>query len=506
MKYVLISLFTLILWSCSSTLHKRQVSQVASSRAVASENSESWKQCYMWKKKSCFKKHPYQSVDRKWYEFEYQYLNRRNEIHVEYNQCVIDAGKYCSEKHEQYETAEAMDTLKSEQKLAEDLKEISENTIWRNISIPGIDLSSEKIRQIFEFVTRMKAIHSEIVTKAEEGGYQFQENSLDAIHGFGMSLTGSAFAGLGVEIRHEAVIHDGIMAVFCAPGLEVITDVGLALELSLVKTLGCKDNAHYKGKFLSMSFGASAETLGLPVSGSISYSLGVNLTKYLDDMVKLKKAGKFSTRALAKELVRISQLHNQEIIDLSGNPEQAWSILFFSQFLSRSVEDKETSLELNERMKEIERDRVQMENIRSLSHLLKLVVQNAMTSPIFKNGKFPNLFLALYELTKQMSGCDSANLSAGLSLSLAPVSAGFSMHHYYKVTEVDLRDVLYLATFGPRTLMALKLGPKEFERFKNSLFNILKIIPDYVFNKCLPESTQKFYLDGKNIIELMKQD
>ena len=59
----------------------------------------------------------------------------------------------------------------------------------------------------------MKAIHSEIVTKIEESSRQFQESSLNALHGFGLSLTGSAFAGLGVEIRHEAVIHDGIMAV-----------------------------------------------------------------------------------------------------------------------------------------------------------------------------------------------------------------------------------------------------------------------------------------------------
>lgn len=505
MRYILLFLFTMLLWSCSSTLHKSQEKK-APVRALASEASEGWKQCYMWKKKSCFKKHPYQSVKRKWYEFEYQYLNRRNKLHVEYNQCVIEAGKYCSEKYEQYETAQVMDTLKSEQKLAEDLKEIAENSLWKNISIPGIDLSSEKIRQIFEFVTRMKAIHTEIVAKVEEGGYQIQESSLNALHGFGLSLTGSAFAGLGVEIRHEAVIHDGIMAVFCAPGLEVITDVGIALELSLVKTLGCMNNAHYKGKFLSMSFGASAETLGLPVSGSVSYSLGVNLTKYLQNMVKLKKTGQFSTRLLAKEIIELSSLSSQQMIEMTGNPQNAWSVLFFSQFLSRSIEEKDPSLELNRRMKEIEEDKMPLENIKSLSHLLKLVVQNAMTSPIFKNGGFPNLFLALHEMTKQMSGCDSANLSAGLSLSLAPVSAGFSMHHYYRVAEVDLRDVLYLATFGPRALMTLNLEAKEFERFKKALMNILNIIPDYLYNKCVPESTQKFYLDGKNIIELMKED
>ena len=458
-------------------------------------------------KEVLLKKHPYQTVESKWYEFEYQYLNRRNKLHVEYNQCVIEVGKYCSKKYEQHETAQIMDTLKSEQKLAEDLKEIAENSLWQNISIPGIDLSSEKIRQIFTLVTRMKAIHSEIVTKIEESGHQFQESSLNALHGFGLSLTGSAFAGLGVEIRHEAVIHDGIMAVFCAPGLEVMSDVGMALELSLVKTLGCMNNAHYKGKFLSMSFGASAEALGLPISGSVSYSLGVNLTNYLQSMVELKKTGKFSTRVLAKEIIEFTNLSSQQMIEMSGNPRAAWSVLFFSQFLSRSIEEKELSLELNKRMKEIEQNRIQLHNITSLSHLLKLVVQNAMTSPLFKTGAFPNLFLALHEMTKQMSGCDSANLSAGLSLSLVPVSAGFSMHHYYRITEVDLRDILYLASFGPRAaLMNLNLNDKDFERFKRAIMNIFNIIPDYLYNKCAPESVQKFYLDGKNIIELMKED
>jgi hypothetical protein len=255
-----------------------------------------------------------------------------------------------------------------------------------------------------------------------------------------------------------------------------------------------------------MSFGASAEALGLPISGSVSYSLGVNLTNYLQSMVKLKKIGKFSTRLLAKEIIEFTNLSSQQMIEMTGNPQTAWSVLFFSQFLSKSIEEKELSLELNKRMKEIEQDRIQLQNITSLSHLLKLVVQNAMTSPLFKTGAFPNLFLALHEMTKQMSGCDSANLSAGLSLSLVPVSAGFSMHHYYRITEVDLRDILYLAAFGPRALMNLNLNDKDFKRFKKAIMNILNIIPDYLYNKCAPESVQKFYLDGKNIIELMKED
>ena len=42
------------------------------------------------------------------------------------------------------------------------------------------------------------------------------------------------------------------------------------------------------------------------------------------------------------------------------------------------------------------------------------------------------------------------------------------MHHYYRITEVDLRDILYLAAFGPRALMNLNLNDKDFERFKKA--------------------------------------
>ncbi|MCO4792786.1 MAG: hypothetical protein KC493_03680 [Bacteriovoracaceae bacterium] len=498
-------LFTVLFSACSSTSHKAKV-KVERGRVLASETNVQWKQCYLWKKKSCSKRYPYQSINKKWYEFEYKYLNRRNKLHVQFNQCVIDAGIYCSDKFEKLETSKEMQTIKSEQKLSEDLKEISENTIWRNIQIPGINLSSERIKQIFEFVTRTKAIHGQLVEQMSEQGHQIQESSLDALHGFGLSLTGSAFAGLGVEVRHEAVVHEGIMAVFCAPGIEVITDVGIAMELSIVKTLGCKSNGDYKGKFLSMTFGASAETLGLPVTGSVSYSLGVNLTNYLKNLVTLKRNKKFFPKELLHELMSLSRLSNSELTKFAGSPTGAWGVLFVSQFFSKSLEDKETSIELNAKMLEIEEEKIEFDKIESISQLLKLVLQNAMLSPIFRNGSYPQLFMTLRELTKQMSGCDSANLSGGLSLSLAPVSAGFSMHHYYKVTEVDLRDILYLATFGPRTLVSLKLGPTEFERFKKALFNTLKVVPDYLFNKCLEESSQKFYLDGKNIIELLKED
>ena len=48
-------------------------------------------------------------------------------------------------------------------------------------------------------------------------------------------------------------------------------------------------------------------------------------------------------------------------------------------------------------------------------------------------------------------------------------------------------------------LIGLNLSPTEFIRFKSALKNIMNIIPNLLYNQCIPEAAEKFYLDGKNI-------
>ncbi len=115
--------------------------------------------------------------------------------------------------------------------------------------------------------------------------HQFREVFNRGIHGFGYSNSVVATSGVGVLFRRESTIHQGKLGHFCVPGFSLIsTDAGVSGGLSGVRTLGCSSNQVYAGKFLTLGLNLSAELLGLPAGAGISYSIGIRLSDFLQEL------------------------------------------------------------------------------------------------------------------------------------------------------------------------------------------------------------------------------
>ena len=73
------------------------------------------------------------------------------------------------------------------------------------------------------------------------------------------------------------------------------------------------------------------------------------------------------------------------------------------------------------------------------------------------------------------------------------------------LTEINLDDVFYLAGFAPKTLMTLRLGPKERERVMKAVSGILKVVPDLWGSQCASEAFDKFSKDGVDLWDILSK-
>lgn len=487
---VFLFILTAMVFSCSRMPHQSLDDQ---SIARFPAQVPPYQQCIYDKKRLCQGTFPYQTLQKKWWQFEFQYLDQKNELHKKYNQCYTKGSIQCAKKFELYELSTKLEKLKSSKDIAESIADLKDVSIWNDVTIPMIQLAQNAVKEIWIHILAFKKIYEEIVAKAK-----IKDKAYKFLHGKGVSISGLAYAGAGVGINHEAIIHNGELALFCAPGVLVKSDVGIGLDFSAIQTLGCKDHADYRGKFFTLDFGGSAEMFGLPLSAGISYSLGIDVSNFLKTLADKAETGEFSVKNVLLELMDI--YHTPENLD----PHNRYSEIYLGYLMSKTFGDKELSLRYNEKLEYSNKEFNLFSSKRALSYYLKRYLNKVMSDhPDYVQSK-PNFFFALSELNNNLSECDAVSGSVGLSLSLLPVSAGLSLHQYTQVTQIKIDDILYLSSFTPKMLMTLNLPPGEFERFKATLRRVMQVIPDIAFNKCLENAGRKFYRDGMNVIRILQ--
>jgi hypothetical protein len=494
-KFKIIFLIQIFLFLASCSHGVKEYENKSMIRTPAQSHSP-YQQCLNSGKRHCLGTFAYDQLKKKWWQLEYQFLSHKNELHKKYNQCYTQRSIKCAKEYELYELSRQLETLQSGQDIAESIADLKDMSIWNDITIPGIKLANNAIREIWTHLLALKKMHDEI-----KKNFNLKSTALNFMHGKGVSLTGQAFAGAGVGISYEAIIHQKELALFCAPGVYLKSDVGVGVDFSAIQTLGCKSHDHYKGKFFSLELGASAEMFGLPLAAGLSYSLGVDLTNYLKTLADRTGSGEFDIGQLINELRNISNEPND---NLDKESQYAQSYLAF--LLAKSLGEKDLSLKFSENISYMHSQPFLSKKETSISFYLKKLLNKYISNADEYLEIKPNFYIALIELNNHLSECDAASVSVGLSLSLSPVSAGMALHHYKEVARIDLADVLYLAKFTPAMLIGLNLSPTEFIRFKSALKNIMNIIPNLLYNQCIPEAAEKFYLDGKNIIKILRRD
>jgi hypothetical protein len=488
MKKLNTLIIILILGLLQSCAHKKDLLQ----RQPAQSNSPH-SQCLAKEKKYCLGTFPYDQLEKKWWQLEYQFLDKKNQLHKKYNRCYTQASIKCSKEFEFDDLSEKFETLKSNQDITETIADLEDVSIWNDITIPSIKLAKNTIKEIWTYVLALKRIYNEIVKSKNLAG-----NALTFSHGKGVSITGEVFGLAGIGMTQEALIHNGTLALFCAPGIYLKTDVGIGVAFSAIQTLGCKNHEHYKGKFFSLELGVSAEMFGLPFSTGVNYSLGVDITKFLSILAKRTQNETFNVSKLLQELILL-RYYNSDM-----KPEEEFAQKYLAFTLAKALGEKDLSIKFAEDLENLNKHPALARGKYSISYHLKKLLNKYIYENHSLKANMPNFYIALVEFNKHLSGCDAVSGSVGLSLSLSPVNAGMALHHYTEVTKINIKDLLYLARFTPKRLLGLSLSPNQMDRFKSALKSVMRVIPSFSYSKCLTAAAEKFYLDGKSIITILK--
>jgi hypothetical protein len=485
---VFICLFLMTLSSCSHDSGRH----FASTNALGICSSEV--------RKFCSERQPYTKIKKGFFELQYKYLNRKNKVHILYNDCVGKRSLACIKRHGDQESVRRFSSLVLNLKTEQSLREVRENTLLNNLKIPFLDLTSKDIKKVWQTVFLIK----KSFLKVRDALGFVKDKSIDGMHGVGVSASGTALLGVGGTLQVEAVIHNRKMALFCAPGITAQTDAGVALDFGVFKTLGCKDNQDYQGKFLSFSTGMSGETLGLPFSVGANYALGLGLSEFLEAMAREKMAGNLDLFRLTAETSLFSAKSFELMASHGMNPSDRFSYLIISKIIALSLGEKAVLQDFNQSFDEFKdfttEDGIDKTlSLRPLAHHIKSFLKFILIMEKTYGMNLDQFKMVVTELDKSISSCDAIGLTGGLSLTLSPVNIGTIVYQYTMLTEIDLDDVFYLAGFVPANLFKLHLSKADQERFTKAVTGILKIIPDLWFNRCLSSAYDNFSKDGLNL-------
>ncbi len=503
--FILTIIFTV---SCSSKKLQNEVPN----RLPAALNKEAWRvnvgECFSKARRTCAKKYPYSKLKKKWSEFEYQFLNKRNKIHILYNDCISKKSLICTKLYGNKESIQRFTRLNENLNTEGQLAEVNGNTFWGNLKIPFMDLRPEEIKRVWQTVHLIKKTYIKVRDNVFYGLGFAKDKSLDSMHGFGVSASGTALVGIGGALQYEAVIHNRKMALFCAPGITAQSDIGISADVGVFKTLGCKDNEDYRGKFLTFAAGISSETIGLPFNVGANYSLGLGVSEFLKALAEAKESGRLELGELAKETAEFGLKASGLLRDKNFPMHQQFSYLVLSKMIALSLGEKDVLNEFNNDLKEVEEfvkndglDKVW--KIKPLAHHIKSYLKFILLAEQIYGMNLPNFKLVVEEMAKAISSCDAIGLTGGLSLTLSPVNIGAILYQYTMLTEVNLDDVFYLAGFAPRTLLTLDLSAKQRERFMKAVAGILRVVPDLWSNQCAAEAVDKFHGDGINLWKIL---
>lgn len=463
---------------------KNQFRALASTFLDMNEEEFHLNECFTNSKVSCYELYPYDQVEKRWGESEDDFNDRKFKIRNLFNSCSIDHSMSCSK-------------LAGRDDLVSDLEHAKSNL--SNVKLlSGQDwffLSPYKIKKFLEFIDSIKKIKNKISKRARKVLKKTKSLSISAMHGTGVGVTGSIFGGIGTSFTGEALVLDGDLTLFCAPGLMMVTDVGVQANLSAVRALACKDKEAYKGKFLSIQAGLSAEALMLPVGVEAAYSFGLNTTVLLDDLLYYKRNNKLNPSSLAAEFITLETVLASELAGAYFTSMQKAS-LWFAMILGKSM-SSEKSDQSNIAKYEIKKHTQNLTNITqkpkgSLSYLIKGMIGSQFFQNVLTKYKLRNLKRFFMALNKSLTGCDSISGGVSVGLTLSPVNIGVMLNHYEEIFSADLERILTLKNLSAFLLLNPLLLDSHMLTTIIDIAHLVENFPSVVKNQCYSKGYQKF--------------
>lgn len=257
------------------------------------------------------------------------------------------------------------------------------------------------------------------------------------VHGRGVAVQGSAYFGIGRSWMAEVIHHDKNIALFCAPGTMLTTDIGVdPIGIAGVSTLNCPTNRNYEGTFLSAGVGVSGEVLLVPASAQIAYSFGFDSKKFRDQFKQVTNGSVRSNQVFREYQTLLTSEdfadHNKKFI-LS-------SLGKFLNFIFPNARERANPA-------------FEMQGFDMRSLMFRKTSFGQLSKDYFSSQSYLRILRrhnleALEKISKLISdsltGCDAIAGAASISISASPVNATLMHSYYTKMLEINLEKILSL--------------------------------------------------------------
>lgn len=478
-------------------------------RFIASIEQEQYQKandCFKRGVKLCYKMYPYNKINRKFFEFEYQWLNRKNKLQELFGDCRISRAISCQESYGLYERSEKFRKLRKQFRADRKQNTDKRKLTWKNINIPFLDMTIGDFSKIVNFAKKIKRTYALIGEKFFNSATNATKFSSKLLNGLGIGFSGSAVLGLGGTIHHEAIVHNNQLALFCAPGIMAKTDISATADISLIKTLGCESNKDYRGKFLTFDAGISGTWAGVPVSAGLSYSLGMDVSNFLKILRAKKENGEFLFKDLGKDLFDFAKMPSTKLLPHFEDKDSLMASFILSKLFANLKGEIETEKIFEQQIVQLYKQEYESKKfiIKPLTYYIKVILKSFKAIEVQSNIEFKTLSYFLEELDRSLSACDAISGAAGLSVGLAPASVGITLYHYKQIVEINLEDLAFLASIGPKTILTLKLTKKDKDRIISSSTKLLRVLPKLIDNTCLYDASVKLKDDTINLYKLIR--
>jgi hypothetical protein len=495
------------------------------------------------------------SLTKSWYEFEFQFIRRQTEVQNQNGQCRLENHRSCleiakkaadkaqqlqdSEKKQIAEMeAETQKRLAQNQQVIQKEQSVSDAAIYgnavgelgeklaHNVKLGVIELCRESMDRIQPFVDK---------TIADYNGLKAAGLSpANLLLGKGVGLGISAQAGLGASEDIETIINgttkNSCLGAYCVHGHKAQAAASAGAQASAIQAFQCKNGNAYRGAFLTVSGEMPLGPEASVVTGSVGYSLGLDIHGFLNSLNGVlentsapAKAGKVDLKALKNDVAAISTGFSIYLATSAASDEGklAYSAFIIALNQVSPVKPGTLSAAITEMLRNpIMKNMANMVSVQSEMNLeampsIGMIVKKelaGMATQFPAGSSVAKLFQAS---SKLFTSCDSLSIGASVGPSVAaPVvgNASIKLSEYTLMGELPMRDLEDVVEFlssdkeGMQAIACAQYQNGSFADFKAKLDNVKGRLQDMAanFRGCLSSSADGMVSYEMRIADLAK--
>lgn len=438
--------------------------------------------CFQVGKDICYQRYPYDRIMKGYFEGGESYSQRESNVKKIYQDCVIEENLQCAYQFHDKELIKSLNNFKKQSTL---------KTYSGTTNYDWIKLGRAKASQLWQLISVLKRLNHQVL---EGNKAKLNEKA----HGHGVSFGVSAFAGMGVLFNGEVVVHDRQLALFCAPGVSAVSDLGVQMGVGPVKTLGCKNYQDYLGNFLTVSAGISGEMFSLPAGAEVNYSFGFNFN---DFVTRLERQVNYNGLDLQLASMQFVEFATTENSFAPQGPIQRLTWYILLKTISNYFEQQSITNDLDEKIIK-EAQKISKENVLqiSLAKIVKEIVSSDKMRSQLKNKD--HLYLLLLEFANSLSGCDSISANALLTVSASPLNFSVLMSNYAMLHVEDLDKLASINNMTAFLMLNPMLLDPETVKYLLSLSSLAINFSEIVTAKCSVPTSEQLILNASKMRDL----